>query len=135
MIKKRISHFLILEVLIAFLLISMTILPFTSYPYRAFQKELSHLESMTIEPYFSITFTQALKKSDAQEISLDDVIVPFGKNDSLTIHRSAKIDRITDPKRTTYSLICIDVTMSSKNITKTRRKFFTIKNSGRKNAV
>ena len=135
MIKKKLSYFLILEVLIAFLLISMTILPFTSYPYKAFQKELSYLESMTIEPYFLISFIQALEKKDASESILDDMSVPFGNNDKLVIHRSASINITKNPKKTPYSLITIDVTISSKNTKKTRRKNFTMNSAGINNAI
>lgn len=135
MIKKKLFYFIILEVIIAFLLISMTILPFSSYPYKAFQKELSYLESMTIEPYFLISFIQALEKNEGLDRSLEKISVPFGSNDNLVLHRSASINITKDPKKTPYSLITIDITISSKNTKKTRRKIFTIKSEEKNNAI
>ena len=135
MIKRRIFHFLILEVLIAFILISLSILPFTSYPYRAFKKELSALEAMTMEPYFTESFNTAFSMLESESIFLEDLIVPFGKDQDLVLKRSVDITQTADKEKTPYSLITINVTISSKHYKKTRTKLYTVKSKEDKHGI
>jgi hypothetical protein len=134
MIKKRVYNFLILEVLIAFLLVSMTILPFTSLPFKSFQKELFLLEQIAATPYFTEAFIESLDQIDKENIVLNDIMVPFGKNSKLLIKRSATV-KITPPnEKTTYSLITINVTLTTKNGKHKREKNYAVNRKSKLNA-
>ncbi|MCH9617864.1 MAG: hypothetical protein SP4CHLAM5_10180 [Chlamydiia bacterium] len=123
MIKKRTTPFLILEVLIAFMLIAMTILPFSSYPYKVFSKELKLLEKMTMEPYFTDAFFDAYHQKDKDEILLEPIQIPFGEKNQLTVKRSATIDQET-VENSQKSLITVKITLSAKNEVISREKIF-----------
>ncbi len=125
MIKKRIAPFLILEVLIAFLLIAMTILPFSSYPYRAFAKEITYLEKMEIEPYFTAAFLESLEKIEENDFDLTDQIIPFGQFDTLHLKRHAHITKEHDVQKR-GTLLVVDLTIQAKHALVIRQKAFYI---------
>ena len=114
MVKKRILNFLILEVLICFLLLSLSVLPFSSYPYRAFKKELAAIEALETRPYFTQSFLSAYEQINDDSIVLSDLEIPFGKDGHLTLKRYAtkKID--SDSERTTSILATVSLTIESK---------------------
>ena len=126
------SYFLILEILIAFLLISLTVLPFTSYPYKVFKKELSYLESMVIEPYFLVSFLDIMKNIDNSDYALDPIQIPFGRNSSLYVERTKEIPRRQLENHSNNELICILLTIKSKNTKQARRKYFYLKKNIKK---
>ncbi len=128
MIKKRTFHFFIVEVLIAFLLISMTILPFSSYPYKTFTKQIRHLESLAIEPYFIPTFLEVMQLPEDEEANLPSLQIPFGPDETLTLVRLAKISKKYDPSKSSSALITIDVTLKTPHLCKERQMKFFIKN-------
>jgi hypothetical protein len=121
MIKKRTPPFLIVEVLIAFFLITMTLLPFSSTPYKSFSKELTLLEQMEIEPYFNESFLQALDRLPLLDFDLEDKLIPFGKNQSLLLKRHVHITKTTDPSKK-GTLLTIDLTIDGKRAHLTRQK-------------
>jgi hypothetical protein len=123
MIKKRTAPFLILEVLIAFLLIAMTILPFSSYPYKIFTKEVKLLEKMTIEPYFTDAFFDAYSQKDKDKIILKPIQIPFGKTNTLTVKRAATISCKT-ADNLPCTLITIQLIFTSKNESIIRSRSF-----------
>ncbi len=128
MIKKRTFHFFIVEVLIAFLLISMTIIPFSSYPYKTFTKQIKHLESLSIEPYFIPTFLEVVQTLDNEEVNLAPIEIPFGPNETLTLVRTAKISKKYDPSKSPSALFTIDITFKTPHLYKERQVKFFIKN-------
>lgn len=128
MIKRRTFHFFIVEVLIAFLLISMTILPFSSVPYKTFSRQIKHLESLTIEPYFIPTFLEVLDVYDNQEVELSSLQIPFGPNETITLIRSAKISKKYDPSKSPSALLTIDLTLKTPHLCKQRQMKFFLKN-------
>lgn len=98
MVKKKSFNFLILEVLISFLLLSLSVLPFSSYPYRAFKKEIGYLEQLEMEPYFSKSFFAAYEQMDkknleSESFELDELSIPFGKNEKLGIKRFVTVKK------------------------------------------
>ncbi len=125
MIKRRIAPFLILEVLIAFLLISMTILPFSSYPYRAFAKEINYLEQMEIEPYFTTAFIESLEQFDRTDFDLPCQMIPFGQSETLNLKRHVKIKKIHEASKR-GTLLAVEVTIQGKNAKVTRSRNFYI---------
>lgn len=127
MAKKRITPFLILEVLIAFLLLSMTILPFSSYPYKAFTKEITYLEKMEIEPYFTAAFLESLDKVKEIDFDLKDQTIPFGQSDTLYLKRKAHVRVVQNPEKKGTFLV-IDVTIRAKHALVTRQKAFYMPN-------
>ena len=133
MFIKKTYNFLLLEIIIALLLISITIIPFSSYPYKVFKKEIVYLEKMCIEPYFSNTFAKVIQNL-SEPISFTPTKIPFGKNSTLLIHRKAYIlERYN--KKTNNSLITIKVSIQSKHTSQSKEKKFFIKNRRNKNAI
>lgn len=127
MVKKRIAHFLILEVLIAFLLIAMTILPFSSYPYRAFAKEVANLEKMEIEPYFTAGFLEAIEHVNEEDFDLADQVIPFGKSDTLLLKRHVHIKKEHNPEKK-GTLLVVDLSIKAKHTHITKQKVFYMPN-------
>lgn len=125
MIKKKTQHFLIFEVLVALFIITMSILPFSSYPYRAFKKELSLLEKITMEPYFTETFEEAIAQKDNYVPT--SLKVPFGKKDKLNIKREVIITILKNHEEANGTLYEVKATLSSKNASITRSKNYFAK--------
>ena len=122
MIKKHTYNFLIFEVLVALFIISMSILPFSSYPYKAFQKEISFLHKMTMEPYFTKTFEEAILLKE--EYTPKDLTAPFGTKEKLIIKRKVEITTPEKKENAKGTLYHVKVTLSSKNTTLSRTKIY-----------
>ncbi|MCH9812123.1 hypothetical protein K0U07_05120 [bacterium] len=119
-IKKRHS-FVLFEVLLSLLLITMSILPFSSYPYRIYKKEFSLLKKMTMEPYFTRSFEEAYKKKDNP--ILEDIPTLFGEKDTLIIKRLATISKRQDDSHK-KSLTEVQITLSAGHAKLTRTKYY-----------
>ena len=90
---------------------------------------------MTIEPYFTESFTTAFSMIESESILLEDMIVPFGKDQDLLLKRSVDIKQTSDKEKTPYSLITINVTIKSKHCEKTRTKLYTVKSKEDKHGI
>ena len=108
----------------------MTILPFTSFPYKAFKKELSSLEKMAIEPYFLSSFLEVAK--NGEEEVLEDLFIPFGDKETLLVKREIEKKVETDPTKTKSSLEKVSITFTTKHCKQTRTKLFYKKTKGKK---
>ena len=128
MIKKKTHYFLLLEIILALLLISCAILPFSSYPYKVFQKEISYLEKMAIEPYFSISFLEAFEQNHPSQYTLPSLTIPFGNTEILSIHRSVKTKETYNKEKSPHAMITILITLKTKNCSQTKEKIFFIPN-------
>jgi len=136
MMKKRKFNFLILEVLISFMLLTMALLPFSSYPYKVFQRELSSLESLEIRPYYTSSFYEAFDKFQNSEPSiLNDLNIPFGKKGSLTVKRSFDVKVSKPLKNNDFQVATISVTFKTNNSSETFQRKFLIKKQGELHAI
>ena len=135
MIKKKTHYFLLLEIIIALLLISCSILPFSSYPYKVFQKEISYLEKMAIEPYFSLSFLEALEKNNPSQYTLPSLSVPFGNTETLFIQRFVNIQETYNKEKSPHAMLTITMTLKTKNCSQTKEKIFFISNKKKHNEM
>jgi len=105
----------------------MTILPFSSYPYKTFSRQLKHLESLTIEPYFIPTFLEVMQNYEGNELTLPPLQIPFGPHETITLVRSVKISKKYNPSKSPSALVTIDLTFKTPHLCKQRQMKFFIK--------
>lgn len=120
--KMQKTHsFVLFEVLLALLLITMSILPFSSYPYRVYKKEIILLEKMTMEPLFPTSFEEAYANKENPQ--LEPIELLFGEKNSLKISRLATITTKTEEKYR-KDLTTVEITLSSPHTKITREKHY-----------
>lgn len=122
--KKRRSGFILLEVFLVIALLSLAILPISSYPYKIFEKEKKELLSIELKRMETLVFAEFVRdlpdhicwshiEQGDISLNLGTQTVDLGKLG--TFSYDAKINITTQRQKKSFCLLACEVCLVPKN--------------------